>query len=224
MALTDEVIRRMVIEQLQWDGRLSNSEIEVRVKGGQVILEGKVSSFSARQAAEADVLLVPEVVKVVDKTSIVYQGGAQGVTDDEIRSSLLNRFLWNPNINASELEVSSENGNVTLTGTVDGYWKKLRAEEIAYDVRGVVHVHNELAVVPSHEYGDREIADNITGALRRGGRVDVEHLELQVENGTVTVGGALSSRDEEYEILHALHYTRGVRDVVNLMTVRRKAA
>ncbi|MFP4242025.1 MAG: BON domain-containing protein [Chitinispirillaceae bacterium] len=224
MAYTDEEVRRLVMDQLEWDGRLSNSQVDVRVQSGQVTLEGKVNSFTARQAAESDALLVPEVVRVIDHTVIEFPGGAEGLTDEDIRSSVLNRFLWNPNISVSDIDVKVEKGSVTLEGSVDGYWKKVRAEEVAYDIKGVVKVHNELAVVPSHEYGDREIAESIVNALHRGGKVDVERLELQVENGIATVGGSMGSMDEYNEVVHAVKFTRGVREVNNMLKVRKGTA
>ncbi|MFP4012556.1 MAG: BON domain-containing protein [Chitinispirillaceae bacterium] len=223
MAYTDEEIRRLVLDQLEWDGRLGNSRIEVEVQSGQVTLQGRVNSFTARQAAEADALQVPEVVRVIDQLVIEYPGGAEAVSDEDVRTSILNRLLWNPNISVSDIDVRVEKGNVTLGGTVDGYWKRIRAEEIAYDTKGVVRVHNELTVVPSGEYSDREIAENIMSALHRGAKVNVEQFELEVEDGVVTAGGVVGSREETEEVMHVLKFTRGVRDVNNLMKIRGKA-
>ncbi|MDG5816084.1 BON domain-containing protein [Chitinispirillales bacterium ANBcel5] len=220
---SDEEIRRLVLDQLSWDGRLVNSRIDAEVMNGEVILKGTVSSYSARQAAEADTLLVPGVLKVNDQMVIEYPGGVEKVADRELKTSMLNRFLWNPSIPASQIDVEVRDGNVTIKGTVDGYWKKIRAEEIAYDMRGVIHVKNELVVVPSRDYTDREIAESIINAFERSGNIDPQRLEMQVENGIVSVAGSFGIA-EISEILHTVKFTRGVRDIVNLLQVRRDVA
>ncbi|EMD84314.1 osmotically inducible sensory protein [Pacificimonas flava] len=50
-------------------------------------------------------------------------------------------------LDAREIEVSTdENGEVTLTGTVNDRWEKRQAEDCAYRVRGARHVQNNLQV------------------------------------------------------------------------------
>ncbi|KMQ52612.1 Osmotically inducible protein Y precursor [Chitinispirillum alkaliphilum] len=224
MAYTDEEIRRVVQDQLAWDGRLSNSQIEISVQGGKVTMSGEVSSFTARQAAETDALMVPGVMEVDNRTVIGFPYGEQKLEDRELKVSILNRFLWNPNIPASEIDVGVSDGVVSLKGSVDGYWKKVRAEEIVYGMSGVINVRNEIAVVPSKEYSDKEIADVITNAMERNEYIDPQRVELQVDNGIVAVSGTLESRNEVFEIIRIIKYTRGVREIVNLLDIARRAA
>ncbi len=224
MAYTDREIERVVQDQLSWDGRLGNSKIEVAVEAGRVILKGEVSSFAARQVAEADALMVPGVREVDNQTTIVYPAGVKKPEKRELKASILNRFLWNPNIPASEIDVDVFDGNVTLRGTVDGYWKKIRAQEIVYRMRGVVKVKNELAVVPSKEYSDKEVAQSIIAAMERSEYIDSQRIELQVERGVVSVAGKLDGRNQIQEVLRIVKFTKGVRDLVNLLDEGYKAA
>ena len=224
MAYTDDEIKRVIIDQLSWDYRIGMSAIEVKVHNGEVILEGTVPSYAARQAAEADVLQVPGVVKVTDRLTLKFPSSISVPSDNEIKIRLLNRFLWNPNIEASSIEVAVDKGTVILQGTTDAYWKKMRAEEIAYDIQGVVHVSNELVVVPTHAYADKAVAQDIMSALQRNFELDHYRIEVDVENGRVTLSGIVHDLKELYTAYRIARFTRGVRDVVNLLRVQQKAA
>lgn len=224
MAYNDEEIKKVILDQFSWDSRIGPSEINVEVYDGNVTLDGTVSSFVAREAAEIDALMVPGVVNVNDHIVIRFPGDFNVPLDSEIKARILNRFLWNPNIPASDIDVSVLKGEVVLTGIVDQFWKKMRAEEIAYDIGGVVYVSNELVVVPSHEYGDRVIAEDIMSAMKRNPDVDQNKIELDVDNGVVTLNGFVDNFKEIHAAYHIVKYTKGVREVINLLKVQRKAA
>jgi hypothetical protein len=49
-------------------------------------------------------------------------------------------------LDASQIEVSVEDGEVTLEGSVDSRWSKRLAEDLAAAVRGVWDVHNRLRI------------------------------------------------------------------------------
>ncbi|WP_261663429.1 BON domain-containing protein [Deinococcus sp. Marseille-Q6407] len=77
-------------------------------------------------------------------------------------------------MDASEVEVQVEGGEVTLSGTVNDRWQKRQAESCAERVRGIRDVHNRLRVQPAGGNGpagsDRDqsqreqpFADNATG-------------------------------------------------------------
>ncbi len=76
-----------------------------------------------------------------------------------------------------------EDGWATLRGTVDAFWKRLRAEERALTLSGVRGVTNEPGVMPSRAYEDRRIAESIVSALERNVHTDAEHIDVRVSNG-----------------------------------------
>jgi osmotically-inducible protein OsmY len=67
-------------------------------------------------------------------------------SDERIREDVNDRLTDDPHIDASELEVSVQNREVTLTGTVRSRFEKRHAEDIAESVSGVTHVQNNLRV------------------------------------------------------------------------------
>jgi hypothetical protein len=85
-----------------------------------------------------------------------YRGrGPKGYTrsDDRIREDVNDRLTDAPTIDASDIEVSVSNGEVTLTGFVFSRGQRRRAEDVAETVSGVTHVQNNLRV--------RETAGNL---------------------------------------------------------------
>jgi hypothetical protein len=67
-------------------------------------------------------------------------------SDDRIREDVNERLTADARIDASDIEVRVQNGEVTLSGTVnDGRTRRL-AEEIIEDMPGVRDVHNDLRV------------------------------------------------------------------------------
>jgi hypothetical protein len=67
-------------------------------------------------------------------------------SDDRIREDVNERLTDHPDVDASEIEVQVNNGEVTLSGTVEERRAKRLAEDIAESVSGVREVHNQLRV------------------------------------------------------------------------------
>jgi hypothetical protein len=65
-------------------------------------------------------------------------------SDERIREDVLERLTRHGDVDATELEVAVENGEVTLSGTVADRPQKRAAERCAERVDGVVDVHNRI--------------------------------------------------------------------------------
>lgn len=74
--------------------------------------------------------------------------GPRGYTrsDDRIREDVNDRLTDDPYIDASEIDVTVSNCEVTLSGTVGDRRTKRRAEDMAETISGVRHVQNNLRV------------------------------------------------------------------------------
>lgn len=70
-------------------------------------------------------------------------------SDDRIREDVNDRLTDDPFLDASHIEVTVSDGEVTLTGTVDDRRDKRRAEDLAEDCSGVKHLQNNLRVQSS---------------------------------------------------------------------------
>jgi osmotically-inducible protein OsmY len=72
-------------------------------------------------------------------------------SDERIREEICEALTRHPQIDASEIEVTCHNGEVTLKGTVENRQMKRRAEECAESCVGVEDVENQLRVSPSQQ-------------------------------------------------------------------------
>ncbi len=72
-------------------------------------------------------------------------------SDERIREDVNDSLTNDWRVDASRIRVSVMDGEVTLDGTVDGRTEKRRAEDLAHDIAGVLHVQNNLRVGPGVE-------------------------------------------------------------------------
>jgi CBS domain-containing protein len=96
-------------------------------------------------------------------------------SDDRIREDVNERLTDDAMIDASEIEVTVQNREVTLSGTVRNRQERRRAEDIAESVPGVTHVQNDLRVGQRQgehrtgtEAGDAVAATNNPGIGQAG--------------------------------------------------------
>ena len=66
--------------------------------------------------------------------------------DERIREDVCDRLCDHPGVDASEVDVSIRDGEITLQGSVPDRWMKRLAEDLAEGVQGVNQVHNHLRV------------------------------------------------------------------------------
>lgn len=106
-------------------------------------------------------------------------------SDDRILEDVHERLADDPQVDASEIEVRVENGEVTLNGTVDSRQAKRRAEDCAESVSGVTHCQNNLRVA----HGSSQ-AQAFTGG---GQTASTDQSQRQPSPRTgLTAGGAYS--------------------------------
>jgi hyperosmotically inducible periplasmic protein len=218
--ISRERLKKDIVDQLYWDDRVDVAKVLVETEdNGRVRLSGTVPNFTAYRAAESDALAVRGVKTVQNQLRVSFPSDL-AVEDEEITAGISGGLLWYPNIDASKIEVTVNAGTVTLSGTVDSYWKKLKAEELAFDTGGVVWVINELAVVPTRDFTDELIAENVIGALRRHSVIlDPDSINVFVENGVVTLSGHVPDRQALKAAEDAARFTPGVVEVSNSLVV-----
>jgi osmotically-inducible protein OsmY len=100
----------------------------------------EVKSWTGDEAAEQR--------RKMDRELSNYGRGPKGYTrsDERIRDDVSDRLTDDWLVDASEVEVTVSNGEVTLTGFVTTRDAKRRAEDCAEDVSGVRHVQNNLRI------------------------------------------------------------------------------
>ena len=141
-------------------------------------------------------------------------------TDREIQTDVLAELRWDYSIQANEIGVAVKEGVVTLTGTVDTYLKKWKAEEAAHRVNGVVAVANDINVRTILERTDADIAAAVVHALKWNSSIPADKIQVTVDKGWVTLKGEVEWQYQRLEAERAVRGHWGVKGVSNLIVVK----
>lgn len=213
MSQTDEEIKKDVVDQLYWDSRVDASELNVKVDDGKVMLEGSVLSYTAKGAAPSAAWTINGVNIVENDLEVKYPETVTVPSDEEIKADVETSLSLNINIDTSDINISVTAGIVTLEGTVDAYWKKTRAENIASGISGVLDVINKLTILPTKNFVDKDIAKDLVSSISRNYRVSIDDVDVKVEDGIVTLTGTVPDWDAYLAVLDATEFTAGVIDI-----------
>jgi osmotically-inducible protein OsmY len=143
-------------------------------------------------------------------------------TDAQLKADVTDELAWDAAINATNIGVMVKDGVVTLTGHLDSFAEKHAVEHAVRRVAGVRGIAMELDVKLSseHERSDSEIAQAAADALRLNSLVPDGKVQVEVENGWVTLTGEV---DWGYQFASAEQCIRplaGVRGLFNEITIR----
>lgn len=222
---TDADIRSDVKEQLAWDARVDSSNVEVDVVDGTVILSGTVPTYPDRNQAQTDALQVPGVATVDNRLVVSFPSAYVIPADSEISFNVTSSLSWSPSVDAMRIHVAVDQGVVTLSGVVDSYWQKHRAEEIAANTSGVTDVRNELTVAPTAPATtDNDICTDIYATLERNIGADAGRVNVDVNNGVVTLTGTVRDYTAFRAAEEAARYTGGVLEINNNLTIESQSS
>ncbi|ASU33595.1 BON domain-containing protein [Mucilaginibacter xinganensis] len=142
-------------------------------------------------------------------------------TDIQIQKDVMDELNWEPFLNSSEIGVAVKEGIVTLSGIVDSYSKKLKAERITKKIAGVKAVAEEIQVgiSPAYRKTDPEIAGAVYNALKWHSAVREDEIKIKVEDGVVTLDGEVEWEYQRNNAKNAVEHLTGVRAVINLIKV-----
>lgn len=144
-------------------------------------------------------------------------------TDSQIQNDIKNEIKWDPSITASEINVSVDDGIVTLRGSVPHYFEKSLAEKAAQRIFGVRAVADEIEVnmMGSYERSDEQIAEAILSAFSWNYSVPKD-IQITVEKGWVTLNGEANWDYQRIAATNAANQLMGVRGVSNYISLKTK--
>jgi len=138
-------------------------------------------------------------------------------SDLQIKSDVTDELIWDPAVNSTNIGVAVRDGIVTLSGTVDSYMQKHAVERAARRVAGLrgIALDLEVRLAPGHQRTDTEIAQAALHALRWHSLVPDAHVDVEVEDGWVTLRGGLDWAYQSASAESAVRPLVGVRGVTN---------
>ncbi len=141
--------------------------------------------------------------------------------DSEVLTDVVHELHWVDRITADGIGASLRDGIVTLVGHVPSYAEKVAAVEAVAHVRGVQAVIQELEVRPTTagEVSDAELATRAVHALEWNAVVPKGVITVQVEQGQITLAGAVRHEFQSGAAERALRDLAGLRGLTNDIVV-----
>ena len=201
-------------------------QVTVKSNDGVMTLTGTVQDKDDRALAEDTVENLPGVVSVDNQ--VVVKADYPEHSDEWIALKIRGELLVKANVSATSTKVAVRDGVVTLTGTVQNRAQKDLTEAYAKDIDNVKAVRNELVVVTpepgsttiGEDMDDASITSQVKYALLSHRSTSALSTKVVTENAVVNISGVADSDAEKSLVTKLAQDTRGVKSVVNDMTVK----
>lgn len=145
--------------------------------------------------------------------------GHAAISDPWITTKAKIALLTTDHLDATDIDVDTINGRVTLHGKVPTAAEKERATAVADSVEGVDAVQNLLQVVPESARArvddtDAQIESRVEQALEDAPGLDDSDVEVvSVNRGVVLLGGKAATMNAHLQAIATTSRVRGVREV-----------
>jgi osmotically-inducible protein OsmY len=148
------------------------------------------------------------------------QAKAQKEGDKQLRDTVLRQLEWDPQVTSDDINVAAADSVVTLMGFVHTYAEKYAAEKAAQAVYGVQVVANDIEVKPATVRTDPEIAREVVHAMKTNVMVPDEGIKAVVNEGFITLEGAVQWDFQRRAAESCARNLAGVRGVLNHIKVK----
>jgi osmotically-inducible protein OsmY len=213
---SDEILKREVERELEWDPQVEHERIGVIVKDGAVTLTGYVSKYGKKCAALHAAERVHGVRAVADEIGVRLPGSVGG-DDSAIAEAIARSLRWNTNV-PDNVKAEVRDGVVVLRGEVEWEYQRNAAERAVRNVRGVTGVSNLIVVKPRTKK-TADVEQRIREAIERCAGLDVDSLSITTENSTVLLRGKVRSLREKHVAEEEAASAPGISKVDNELEV-----
>jgi len=212
----NRVLRKRVIEELDWTPSIDSSNIGVAVKEGVVTLSGQVPTYAQKRSAERAILRVSGVRGVANDIE-VHLTSTHERTDADIAQAAVRALDENVSVPSDAVQVTVDRGWITLKGTVSWDYQRTRAERAVRYLTGVKGVKNLIEL--KEEPTPNDLRRRIKSALERRVDQEAKDISVNVDGGTVTLQGSVPSWTDREDMEDAVWGAPGVRKVENKLKI-----
>ncbi len=227
----DAQIRDDVITALANNPATEAFQVNTEVNNGNVVLSGQVQSWQEKQLCRKITEGVRGVRDVKNNININYTAFR---TDRDIKADILSRLKWDIYVNQQFIDVSVDDGDVSLSGNVASAAEK----EWAYDdawVNGVKSVNDNDLKIQWWENSTQQAAQNnrvlrnkeLEAALEQAyildPRIMSDRVNIMVDKGTVTLRGTVTDLQAKNAAEKDARRTIGVFQIINDLKVQPKS-
>ena len=156
--------------------------------------------------------------------STTEKGFSTSVADTQIRAKLTDQFFRSDFSLVTAVNVSVNDGAVLLTGKVKTPEEKILATKLAWEIRGVREVVNELQVTDASSIKDiaKDLAASATlrTKLITDSGISSLNFSIDVVNGTVYLSGVAKNAGEMNRVVAHARDVRFTQQVVNYIILQ----
>ena len=151
--------------------------------------------------------------------STTEKGFSTSVSDTVIEAKLADKFIQNDSSLVTGIQKSVSNGAVLMTGKVDTQEQKVLATRLAWEIKGVKEVINEVQIVSesSLKTTARDLAASaqVRAALIGDQEISSLNYSIDVVNGIVYLSGVAENEKERERVIAHAQALRFAKKVVN---------
>ncbi|WP_319406040.1 BON domain-containing protein [uncultured Desulfosarcina sp.] len=189
---SDQTILRAVEDALLMDPRVNAYNPDIFVVNGAVTLSGAVDTLYAKQAAADDARSTTGVWSVDNQLKLRYRFFPP---DNEVASIIEDVFRRDAELHALDIIAAVKDNHVRLSGSVDTMGQKVRAENIATQIEGVLTLDNRITVnAKADRPSDADISAAIVDELFWSPYVDGDRIGVTVKDGQAVLTGNAAGR------------------------------
>jgi osmotically-inducible protein OsmY len=152
------------------------------------------------------------------------KGLTTSVSDSVIYTKIQDRFIQEDASLSTVVDLTVNDAAVLMTGKVKTPEEKVLATRLAWEVRGVREVINELQVTDTSSIKDvaKDLAASaqLRGKLIADSSVSSLNFSIDVVNGTVYLSGVAADAEEMNRVVGHARELRFAQQVVNYITLR----
>ncbi len=209
-----------IMEKLKFEPSVNASDITIAVNGEVVTLGGKVSSLFEKYVAERAVKSISGVKGIANEIKVELSSQHK-LSDADIANTAVNVLEWNSALPHDKIQVSVEEGHVTLTGNVDWWFQRDTAEKAIKRLAGVKSLSNQIFINRNTSLLAQDIKSQINREFHRHAQLDAEKIRIEVNaEGKVTLKGDVRSWAELMEARRGAWSVSGVTDVDNQLMIK----
>jgi hyperosmotically inducible protein len=223
---SDDAIRDAAKKWLAQDRRTADLKV-IAVDKGVLTLGGETEELSSHVYAVSALARLGGVRRI--ETKAIVKGepaliGSKSTTpaakDAWTTTQVKLRFIGEKDIPSMKINVDTDNGTVTLFGSVANESARTHAGKVAAKVEGVKKVQNEIVVDTSlrseEKLADSEIKADVEKLLSVE---DLPRINVAVKNGVVEIAGSVPRESDRTRAAMLSRSAKGARAVKNNVTI-----
>jgi osmotically-inducible protein OsmY len=157
-------------------------------------------------------------VRAIADDIVIKMMDSQYRSDGDIALAVANRMDWSTVVPTGAVEVSVQDGHVTLGGQMEWWYQRDAAEKALQHLAGVKRVSNLITLNPAKVASDTTAT--IYTAFERNYLLDARKIQVEATGNKVVLRGTVRNNDEREEAERVAWSAPGVYSVDNQIQVK----